>query len=173
MYSSQKGILGKSFLRRELQTLTLKVTLVQGNNYCRTCLVTLSFCITHLVTPTTCLTIHSTRSTHQSVLVPVYSRVMLVCPLLVLVCPVLCPSVVLACLIIASVCPLIVFILQYSQYYLSVFLQLIINSPECFFQPFEALIDIDINTYKIKCPERETFVSFFSSDTVKFIHKCG
>ena len=48
-----------------------------------------------------------------------------------------------------------------------------VNYPKWFFEPFETLIKIKMYTCEIKLREREKLFSFSSSDSVKFVIKCG
>ena len=47
------------------------------------------------------------------------------------------------------------------------------HKTECLFQPFETLINIEMYTCEIKITWHEKLFSFFSSDSVIFIIKCG
>ena len=48
-----------------------------------------------------------------------------------------------------------------------------VNYPKRLFEPFETLIKIEMYTSEIKLREREKLFSFLSSDSVKFVIKCG
>ena len=48
-----------------------------------------------------------------------------------------------------------------------------VNYPKRLFKPFETLIKIEMCAHEIKLREREKLFSFFSSDSVKFVVKCG